>query len=718
MAQAIEIHAEGSHGPGPSHDPAEGGLAGLLCSLGAIGRALQEKFDPQGFLKEFSSHIQRVLPHDRLMIAYLEDEGRTFTVFAEYAAVGPLLHEGHYTVSFDPGGRYSPEEWALQPVFAGEVMLLKDLQADPRVAGGEPVAVRALKAGVRSRVGVPLASGGRTIGALLAASFTPEVYTDGHVATARQVADLIGPLIENIVLLHQERRRRRRLEVLAGLSRVFAASLNVKDIFDRLAEAVRPVLDFDVMATGLFGPDGRYLELLGRVSDDPSRTVPTRLPLDEFSIAPMVEAGEIVLHRDVQVQLDPTRPGDRLIIEGGSRSYLVVPLRFGELVGGALVFGKRKPNWFDQADVEIATGIAGQVVLAVEHHRLAEEQRRLAVAEEQARKLKQRLASLRDELGQRYDFHQILGRSAALREVLARAERVAPTETTVLLTGESGTGKELVARAIHYASPRAEGPFLAINCAALPETLLESELFGHEKGAFTGADRQKAGRFELAAGGTLFLDEVGELSPAVQAKLLRVVQEREFERVGGRATLRADVRIITATNRDLEQTVAAGQFREDLYYRLDVFTVHLPPLRDRGDDVLLLAEHFVRELGPQFGRGNAGLSREAREALLAHAWPGNIRELQNAVERALIMTDGGLITAAQLGITSRAARPARDGRAHPEVSSTPDSLPELEKRMVLDALAKTKGNKSRAAKLLGLTRFQLYTRLKRYALDT
>jgi len=302
--------------------------------------------------------------------------------------------------------------------------------------------------------------------------------------------------------------------------------------------------------------------------------------------------------------------------------------------------------------------------------------------------------------------------------VLARAERVAPTETTVLLTGESGTGKELVARAIHYASPRAEGPFLAINCAALPETLLESELFGHEKGAFTGADRQKAGRFELAAGGTLFLDEVGELSPAVQAKLLRVVQEREFERVGGRATLRADVRIITATNRDLEQSVAAGQFREDLYYRLDVFTVHLPPLRDRGDDVLLLAEHFVRELGPQFGRGNAGLSREAREALLAHAWPGNIRELQNAVERALIMTDGGLITATQLGITSRAARPARDGRAHPEADQTADSLPELEKRMVLDALAKTKGNKSRAAKLIGLTRFQLYTRLKRYALDT
>ncbi len=601
-------------------------------------------------------------------------------------------------------------------------MVIKDLQADARVAGGEPVAVRALKAGVRSRVGVPLYSGGRTIGALLAASFTPDVYTEGHVAAARQVADLIGPFIENIVLLHQERRRRRRLEILAGLSRVFGASLNVQDIFDRLAEAVRPVLDFDVMGASLLGPGGRDLEVLGRVDDDPSFKVPARLPLDHFSFAARVEGGDTVLNRDVQAELDPSRPGDRMIIESGRRSNLVVPLWFGEQVGGALFFGKRKPNWFDQADVEIATGIAAQVVLAVQHQRLAEEQRRLAVAEDRARKLEQRLASLRDELGERYGFHQILGRSPALREVLARAEKVAPMETTVLLTGESGTGKELVARAIHYASPRAEGPFLAVNCAALPETLLESELFGHEKGAFTGADRQKPGRFELAAGGTLFLDEVGELSPAVQAKLLRVVQEREFERVGGRATLRADVRIITATNRDLEQAVAAGQFREDLYYRLNVFTVHLPPLRERGDDVLLLAEHLVRELAPKIGTGNAGLSREARDALLAHAWPGNIRELQNAIERALIMSDGGLLTAAQLGITLPAARAADeaspDPRPHPEAPSIADSLPELEKRMVLDALAKTKGNKSRAAKLLGLTRFQLYTRLKRYGLGT
>ncbi|MGH7429444.1 MAG: GAF domain-containing protein, partial [Candidatus Methylomirabilaceae bacterium] len=218
-----EIHVEAFQEVGPSPGAAAGGLAGLACSLGAVGRALQEEFDPQRFLKEFSECVQQLLPHDRLLIVYLEDEGRTFTVFAEYAAAGPLLHDGHYTVAFDPGGRYTPEEWALQPVLAGEAMLIRDLQAHPRVTGGEPVAARALNAGVRSRIGVPLQSGGRTMGALFAASFTSDVYSEGHVGVARQVADLIGPFIENIVLLHQERRRRQRLGILAGLPRVFGA---------------------------------------------------------------------------------------------------------------------------------------------------------------------------------------------------------------------------------------------------------------------------------------------------------------------------------------------------------------------------------------------------------------------------------------------------------------------------------------------------------------
>jgi len=347
---------------------------------------------------------------------------------------------------------------------------------------------------------------------------------------------------------------------------------------------------------------------------------------------------------------------------------------------------------------------------------------RVASLERRARTLEQSLKSARTELHARYDFAQILGDSPRLREALARAAQVAPTESTVLVTGESGTGKELVARAIHYASPRAAGPFVAVNCAALPDTLLESELFGHERGAFTGADRQKPGRFELAAGGTLFLDEIGDLSAAVQVKLLRVLQEREFQRVGGTATLKAEVRLLTATNRDLSAEMAAGRFRSDLFYRLSVFNVHLPPLRERGDDVLLLAQHFVRTLGHQMGKGDLTLSRDACELLRRHPWPGNIRELQNAIERSLITSEGTLITAVHLSILPVPVAPPAPGPPASSPSATEPtpsvkgsgSLEELERAAILDALQRTHGHKTRAAALLGLSRFQLYTRLKRY----
>ena len=334
--------------------------------------------------------------------------------------------------------------------------------------------------------------------------------------------------------------------------------------------------------------------------------------------------------------------------------------------------------------------------------------------EGRTRQLEQRVTRLRQELGDRYGFDRILGRAPALQDALARAAKVAPTATTVLLTGESGTGKELVARAIHQASPRAEGPYVAINCAALPETLVESELFGHEKGAFTGADKATPGRFELAAGGTLFLDEVGELPPSVQAKLLRVLQEHEYQRVGGTATRRADVRFITATNRDLAQAVAAGTFRPDLYYRLNVFSVHLPPLRERGEDILRLAEHFVQAFGVQFGKGEPGLSRDAQAALTRYPWPGNIRELANAIERAVILADGGLLTAAHFGLDGLPAPPLPVPPASAPVA--PEALAALEQRAIQAALAYTKGNKTQAAATLGITRTQLHTRLKRFGL--
>jgi two-component system response regulator HydG len=687
----------------------------LLAPLTAIGRAMQDAFDPQRFLADFSAQIQRLLPHDRLLIAYRE-EGGSLSIFAEHCIQGPAVHEGRYTIAFDPGGRYTPAELVLEAVLAGEATRVQDFQTDPRFAQPGLDPPKPVKIGLRSRISVPLNSGGRIIGAVLAGSFSPDMYTEAHVAATQRVADLIAPFIENIVLLHREQRRRGRLAALVGLACVFGASLNLKESFEQVATAVRPILDFDKMGVGLLGKSGRDLEFVGKVDDQPGLEEPARIRLEDLSISARVEAGESVLIRDTLVELDPTRPGDRRIIERGDRSCLSVPLWFCEDVGGVLCFAKRQPGWYDGSDVEIANAIAAQVVVALQHQRLAEEQTHRARLEGRARQLEERLTTLRQELGDRYGFDRILGRAAPFQGSLARAAKVAPTETTVLLTGESGTGKELVARAIHHASPRAEGPFVAINCAALPETLVDSELFGHDKGAFTGADKQKPGRFELAAGGTLFLDEVAELPPAVQAKLLRVLQEREFQRVGGTATLRADVRLITATNRNLAAAVAEGKFREDLFYRLNVFSVHLPPLRERGDDILLLAEHFVRELAPKLGKGNGGLSREARDALVAHPWPGNIRELANAVERALILAEGGLLTAAHFGLDG--AREQRLKAAGDQASqpSAPEALVEVERRAILAALERTKGNKTQAAALLGITRTKLHTRLKRFGL--
>jgi len=318
----------------------------------------------------------------------------------------------------------------------------------------------------------------------------------------------------------------------------------------------------------------------------------------------------------------------------------------------------------------------------------------------------------------------VIGMSQSWRAVLAQAAKVAPKETTVLLSGESGTGKEVVAQLIHRGSRRSAGPFVALNCAALPEALLESELFGYEKGAFTGAVSARAGRLEQAAGGTLFLDEVGEMSPAVQAKFLRVLQEREFQRLGGTRMLKADVRVIAATNRDLQVAMTKGAFREDLYYRLHVFAIHLPPLRERQEDILPLLEHFVQELGPVvIGRPAAGISREARAHFLAYPWPGNVRELRNAVERALILCEGGLINPEHLpwhAESARSAPPPPPTAAEPVVGDFPAQgmdLEAMERTLIEGALKQTGRNKSKAAKLLGLSRGKLYTRMERFGLS-
>ena len=702
-------------------------LPDLVGSIAAIGRSLQEEFDPLRFLHRFAERVRSVLPVDRMTLMSLSDDERTATVFAEQNFVGEPIAAG-YTSENDRRLRYLVADMSIRSVFQGHAMLVDDASTDPRFAKASAPERLVIDAGFRSALIVPLKSGGRIVGSMNVNTKAERSYTEVHMEFAHRITELIAPFIENVMLLMRERERRRRLDSLLELRTVLGASLDAREVFTKLTKFVRPVIDYDVMSVMLISESGRDLVPFEAVDADAEKPDVERMPLESYSFAGRVQSGEVLIFRDLSRELDAKLPGDKFILDSRGCSSVIVPLRFGDRIGGALYIGRRIPNWFDELDADIGERLAFAVVLTIEHQRLAEEQKRHAHTSIKATRLEERVRRMHDELGARYSFDRIIGRSPLLKETLARAARVAPTDSTVLITGESGTGKELVARAIHYASARAEGPFVAINCAALPDTLLESELFGHEKGAFTGADRQKPGRFELAAGGTLFLDEVGELSPAVQAKLLRVLQEHEFQRLGGTATLRADVRLIAATNRDLEASVAAGRFRDDLYYRLNVFAVHMPALRDRSDDVLLLADHFIRELESKMGKHVPGLSREARDALIAYEWPGNLRELQNAIEHALILSDGELITTQQLGIDlskrARRATPAKE-REHAEAivpaaapaTAESTSLSAVERKLVTEALLKARGNKSRAAAILGVSRSQLYTRLKNLGIE-
>jgi two-component system response regulator HydG len=309
-----------------------------------------------------------------------------------------------------------------------------------------------------------------------------------------------------------------------------------------------------------------------------------------------------------------------------------------------------------------------------------------------------------------------VGATEQMKRTFATVERVAPTDTSVAIYGESGTGKELVARAIHARSKRADGPFIKVSCAALADTLLESELFGHEKGAFTGAVKRKLGRFELADHGTLFLDEIGEISAAVQLKLLRVLQEHEFERVGGESTIKVDVRVVSATNRDLQREVAEGRFREDLYYRLQVIPLVMPPLRERKADLPSLVAHFVAKLGPRTNASVRRVDEAALARLYAYDFPGNVRELENIIEQALVFADGEAITPQSLPLFLQGESSARGERAAAGERSLPEVLDGIEREMILKAYEKAKGVKTETARLLGVKPSALYYKLEKYGI--
>ena len=322
--------------------------------------------------------------------------------------------------------------------------------------------------------------------------------------------------------------------------------------------------------------------------------------------------------------------------------------------------------------------------------------------------------ALRSQLQERYAFDQVVCGSPKMEEVLGLVARVAPSQATILIRGESGTGKELIANAIHYASPRAEKAFVKVSCSALPETLLESELFGHEKGAFTGATQRRVGRFEEASGGTIFLDEIGDLSPAMQVKLLRILQNKEFERLGSNLPLKTDVRVIAATHRDLEEAMKRGDFREDLYYRLNVISIHLPPLRERREDIPLLIDYFLKKYSAENRKPISDVSKEARAILLRYPFPGNVRELENIIERAVVLSRNEMVTTSDLPFHLREERSERERKFPEKGTSLPESLEEIERDLIVKALRQHRGVQTKAAESLGISERVLRYKMKKY----
>jgi transcriptional regulator with GAF, ATPase, and Fis domain len=571
--------------------------------------------------------------------------------------------------------------------------------------------------GVRSKLVSTVRQGTKVYGAIWLTSASDGALSGAEQPLLDAVADLLVLAFQRNAILERDVLRRERIDSLRALLHTMAGALDIRSVFPKVSEVVRAGLPHDIMAITSWADDFssyRIYALAGAEVDDPQFWAPHPITGSDRD---HLHADAYVIH-DVAQEVGPEGTRAMMLARLGIRSALRVPMPLGTNMFGSIWFGANEIEGFLEDDIDFARRVADHVALALSHQDLSEAARRDAEARETAARLEAQVATLTRELADRSGQRKVVGRSKPWRDVLAHAARVAQTETTVLLTGESGTGKEVVARFIHHASRRSQGPFSAINCAALPDQLLESELFGHERGAFTGAVAAKPGRIEQASGGVLFLDEVGEMAPNVQAKLLRVLEEREFMRLGSTKLIKANIRVIAATNRDLHGAMQRGEFREDLYYRLGVFEIPLPPLRERLDDILELADSFLKEIGETVGRPPAGLARDARDQLLAYSWPGNVRELRNAIERAVILADGGVIRSEHLPVA-----PPRPPAAASDASEAGGPFPvggvnleAIERALVVKALTQARHNKTRAARLLGLTRAQLYSRIEKYGL--
>jgi formate hydrogenlyase transcriptional activator len=563
------------------------------------------------------------------------------------------------------------------------------------------------KLGLRSLCALPLSTTHRRLGSLVIASRMADAYAGEEVRFLTLAAGQIALAMDDARNFQESQRAAGRLRLLLDLTNRVVSTLDLRQLLREVAASIRRVMHCD--GAGVTLPDPETGKLRVYALDFPTSKGFLREGMVATDVAQTVD-------RVFQTGQPLNLTREEIIADGpiaaeGANSLCRLPMISRERVLGVLSLGTTRENAFSADDLSFLGQVAGQIAIAVEN----------AVAYGQIEELKDKLAQekvyLEDEIRSELNFEEIIGTSDGLRRILRQVETVAPTDSTVLIYGETGTGKELIARAVHNLSARKANAFVKLNCAAIPTGLLESELFGHEKGAFTGAIAQRIGRFELAHRGTVFLDEVGEIPLELQPKLLRVLQEREFERLGSSRTLRSDARLIAATNRDLEAMVEEQKFRSDLFYRLNVFPVRIPALRERPEDIPLLVRHFVQQFSRRYQRGIQTIPSETMEALVRYHWPGNIRELQNVIERAVIVSGGSVL---KVPVADLKARPATKVSARKAETASGENLKDVlgdaERHQIVNALEQANwvvAGPNGAAARLGMKRSTLQFRMQK-----
>jgi formate hydrogenlyase transcriptional activator len=527
--------------------------------------------------------------------------------------------------------------WETQQPF-----ILNDTEEETRY----PALLQILREnGVRSACSVPLTTAQRRLGVMSFGRGTAHGYAESEIAFMQQVARQVAVAVDNALNLERAQayqrqlaQERDRLRVLLEVNNAMVSKLDLRALLNAISASLRRVIHHEYTSLALYEEDKNQMRVLALDFPQGKGLIHEEMlvPLDGSIAGTAFQSRRpVVLDYTAMGRFDS--PTSRLMRDEGVRSVVSMPLITHDRAFGTLSLASLRDAAFQQGDVDLLVQVAGQVAIAVEN----------ALAFQEIAELKNKLAQeklyLEDEIRSEMNFEEIVGDSPLLRAVLKQVETVAPTDSAVLIQGETGTGKELIARAIHNLSSRREHTFVKVNCAAIPAGLLESELFGHERGAFTGAIAQRIGRFELAHRGTIFLDEVGDIPLELQPKLLRVLQEQEFERLGSVRTIRVDVRLVAATNRDLAEMVAARTFRSDLYYRLRVFPIVMPPLRERQEDIPALVRYFVQKHARRMNREIETIPSETLDLLVRYSWPGNIRELENLIERAVIVSPGPVL---------------------------------------------------------------------------